>query len=670
MSETAWSSIARVESDRFHFDVAERPSWVEITENAGVIDSRPGRSIRYLLSEWQTRIGDNDVETEAFTRIKYSPVAYAGLQEAAEISIDFRPTYEDLVIHYVKLSRNGGTLNKLNADQVKLIQHERALDRHQYNGEVTALLVLDDVRVGDVIEYAYTIKGRNPVFAGKYFNSFPLGWKVPVDQVSIRILAPAHRQLNSRIYNAEVNASDFESDGYHVYQWTVNKTGAIRDEDNVPGWFNPYPWLQVTEYSNWEEVSDWAERLYSYKEISSAILKNKIASWRRNNANDLKGVQEAIAFVQDNVRYFGVEMGTNSHMPSQPDLTFDRRFGDCKDKSVLLVAILNEMGLKARPALVSTEYSQAIAQWLPSPGVFDHVIVKVEIDNQYYWVDATRVFQRGPLNLRGQPNYGRALVVGGSDKGLEPIRLATDYLPSVDIEERFVAHDFSGTVDFIVTSRFSFGEAESRRRYFSSHSLDEIQAFYLNFYARYYPGLLPTADIQLSDNESLNVFTVTEYYQIPEYWDHRDGRLYSNFHGSGISDYTRLPSTLNRQLPLSISFPLHVSHSAILEFPEDVGFNQLAINEKIDDPSMKFIVQSSYKDRQLRVDYIYDTLADVVMPEDMAVHLANRRRINDNLFYSAWVGDAESLSNQALMGSRYRMPEQRNNQTSINNSHY
>ena len=644
-----WAGVERFESNRNHFDTAIVPAWVELTPLPTRQEGLSGQAIRYLLSEWQTHVGDSDQETTEFTRIVYSPVTQSGVQDAAEISIDFRPAYESLTIHHVSLQRDGRSFNRLDPQQVRLIQQERDIEKHMYNGEVSALMILDDVRVGDVIEYAYSVTGRNPVFAGKFFSSYALGWKAVVDRLAVRIVAPKKRRLYSRSYNVDIEPQQSVEGDKRTYRWQLDNSVSLKSEGNTPDWYHPYPWLQITEYENWRDVSRWADKLYGQDKKLSAALQNKIKTWQQESKDSEGAIARAVKFVQDEVRYFGVELGQNSHMPSRPDEVFERRYGDCKDKAVLLVSILSEMGYKAYPALVSMENNRAVADWLPSPGVFDHVIVKAVIRGDERWIDATRTLQRGHLDQRGQPDFGQALVVGKGSRVLSRMALPDDYLPTVVIEELFVVNDYKQPVEFIVTSRYSHGEAEWKRKYFANERLSDVQDKYLNFYARIYPGVDAVEDLRVTDDEVNNVITVVERYRIPDYWEHKEGRLYSSFYGSTIGDYTRLPRTINRKMPLSQDFPLHVQHSSILQYPEDIEFEDIDDEVVIEDGDMKFIVRSSYKDKRLKVDYIYQALSDAVMPDEIVKHLAKRREVNDSLHFSAWVvDDGEDSSKQAV----------------------
>jgi len=644
----------RFESNRYHFETAAVPEWVVPTplpaKKNGLLS---GQSIRYLLSEWQTRVGSSDRDTTEFTRIVYSPVTESGVQDAAEISIDFRPDFESLTIHNVTLQRDGKVFDRFQPQQVRLIQQERDIEKHMYNGEVSALMILDDVRAGDIIEYAYSIKGRNPVFSGKYFGAYSLGWKVAVDRVAVRILTSKNRRLYSRSYNVDVAQQETIQGDQRIYNWRLDNSKPFKSEGETPNWYYPFPWLQISEYRNWREVSRWADNLYHQDRQLSEALKQKIKSWQQEGRYDEEAIIKALTFVQDKVRYFGVEMGENSHMPSTPDEVFERRYGDCKDKAVLLSAILTQMGYKAYPALVSMENHRAVADWLPSPGVFDHVIVNVTIKGQEYWIDATRSQQRGHLEQRGQPDFGKALIVGKGSRELADIKFPDHYLPSVAIEELFVVEDYDKPVKFTVTSRYSHDEAEWQRQKLADQRPADIQDRFLNYYARIYPGIEVTDALQVDDDQTNNLITVREHYLIPDYWERKEGRLYSSFYGSTISDYTQLPKTINRKMPLSQSYPLQIQHSSILQYPENIAFEDVDNEEVIEDGDMKFIVRSSYKNKRLRVDYIYRALTDAVMPEEVKGNLALRRKVNDSLHFSAWVADTEDESQQAV----YKPPQ-------------
>ena len=90
-------------------------------------------------------------------------------------------------------------------------------------------------------------------------------------------------------------------------------------------------------------------------------------------------------------------------MPRSIEEVLRTRFGDCKDQSALVVALLREMGLEARFALVN-DRSEMTVPYLPSPR-FTHVIVQARSgEGRTYWVDPTfkgLSFPNVPVYLEG-----------------------------------------------------------------------------------------------------------------------------------------------------------------------------------------------------------------------------------------------------------------------------
>ena len=87
-----------------------------------------------------------------------------------------------------------------------------------------------------------------------------------------------------------------------------------------------------------------------------------------------------LEYVQKEIRYTGLEIGLHSHAPNPPKVVLDRHFGDCKDKSLLLISVLGAVGIDAYPALVSSSLRVHVGEILPSPLAFDHVVVFAVID--------------------------------------------------------------------------------------------------------------------------------------------------------------------------------------------------------------------------------------------------------------------------------------------------
>lgn len=94
--------------------------------------------------------------------------------------------------------------------------------------------------------------------------------------------------------------------------------------------------------------------------------------------------------MQQDVRYIFVGLGNGNLTPATAEETWQRRYGDCKGKTALLLALLQRLGIPAEAVLVNNSGTDdGLDERLPNPGMFDHVLVRAEIDGTLYWLDGT-----------------------------------------------------------------------------------------------------------------------------------------------------------------------------------------------------------------------------------------------------------------------------------------
>lgn len=636
---SAQLSAATVVSEQYHYATGPEPDWVMPV-------ALPGRSIAahsedaavaYLVVDKQVRVS-RDGDT-VFRHMAMQALRQDGLTEAAQHEITFNPEYQKLLMHRLVVHRQGRVLDKRDGGFIRLLQREPEMEQQLYVGTVSAVIVLEDVRVGDIVEYSYSIQGSNPVFGQRYFSSHSLSWGVPVARVVRRVLAPEDRPLQVRTYNGAPQPLRRTHGRQREYLWDLHDVAAYVDEGQSPAWYVPQAWAQVSEYPSWDSVRNWALELYDWRGELDPDLTRRLDQWR--GLERKQAVRSALAFVQREIRYFGVELGQNSHRPGDPNEVFARRFGDCKDKAVLLIALLRELGVEAQPALVSSAYNRAVADWLPSPGSFDHVIVMATLDGQRYWLDATRNFQEGTLEHVSAPDYGVALVVDAQIEPLQVMQTRPMEHAALEVEERFIVSGYEQPVTFEVESVYRGAEAEYQRQRLSRNTREELARQYLNYYARRYPGIEAAGPLQVEAEPQDSVVRVVERYRVPDFWERDGDKLYFDLCGDTIQPYTTLPTTVRRHSPLALRFPMRVRHASVLRFPDLNEFDVGAEPEvTVEDDAIRYRQHAVYRSRNLQVVHDYVAKTDAVGADDVAGHLRNLRRINGQRCYSGWVSPA------------------------------
>jgi len=627
----------QVNSDSAEVKIAKEPDWVTNIdlEQLSSTDNSERKIVQYQLVNSQTNITHRPVSR--YNRFVMKPLSQNGLDTVSKIEIDYSPDYEKLIFHKITIARNGQITDRLNVDNIRIIQREEDIDHQIYDGRVSALIILDDIRIGDTLDYSYSIVGSNPVLGDKYYAFHSLGWNVPVDRVSIRLISPGQKKLSIKTQNIKLEPTRNYINGDTEYIWELADIKGIRDEEDYPHWYDPFPELQISEYQSWAEVTTWAEELYGRDFTLNDELNGHIQKIQSKASSSKEAALRALRFVQEQIRYFGIEFGVNSHLPSNPNEVYRLRYGDCKDKTLLLCAILQEMGVKSYPALVSTTYRRGIKDWLPSPGSFNHVIVKIEIGAQEYWVDPTRNYQGGDLESQGFVDYGCALLIGHKDKGLVHMARPAKNFPEINVDERYVVQAFHQPVELTIKRNYTSDMAEYKRRILLETEVEKIQKRNLDYHSSTYPSIKMNGNIEIKDDLDRNELTITEKYSIPDFWKRKYWKIYYRLNSAYIDNYISRPKVIKRTSPLFVLHPIKVRHKITLELPKKVGGKTPEENVKIEDDAVQYSRTAHFDGEVTTIVHVYESKANEVPVKQVSKHIQVLKAIDDATYYASYV---------------------------------
>lgn len=541
------------------FDVRPEPSWVDDghPEMALAIAKNNVRwGIYDILADHQVRAaGASQSQYHRTVRKVLSP---SGVQNASELELDFDPSFEKLVIHHVTIIRKDERTDALEPDEIRVIEKEDDSDDRIYDGERTAILFLKDVRPGDIIDYAWSLEGANPLLGARYTDQFDLSSGVPTRLRRHRLLWPAGKPLQWRGGDPAISMTN----GEQALTWERRDVPALDVEDELPVWYEPWESIEVSEFASWQEVATWANAMFKLDARSKDEVKKLAARITSENATRDARITAAIRFVQDEVRYLGIEMGRNSHEPHQPWETLESRWGDCKDKTLLLVSLLRELGLEAYPALVNTRLQHRLREKLPSPFLFDHVITQVVDRGKTYWVDGTISDQGGTLGTLETPNDQVALIVRAETTALAPV--VTNVQGSTLVEQTYTTTDYAKPVELTVKKTYDGADADAVRSELASLSTEDYAHEIINQLAIDQPKVEASGLPVVKDDRLRNVIVVTAKYRIPELWKDGDWSWYPR----SLSAHLTRPDTMIRTMPLAFEHPLNIRQHVTFNFPD------------------------------------------------------------------------------------------------------
>ncbi|WP_207496210.1 DUF3857 domain-containing protein [Aridibaculum aurantiacum] len=611
---------------------APMPSWVvsnPVNYNVSALEKEAEDGYFDMLFEKQVNVADEVVYIKKALKI----LNESGVENASEVSVGFNPAYQQLAFHAINIKRGNEFIDKLQVKKFKVLQQETDAYRHLYDGNLTALLLLDDVRKGDVIEFSYSIKGTNPILDGKYADFFDMGYSVPVGSLYYRVLSPVTRPLYVESIGGKNDPVVVRKKDNKEYVWSLVDVAPVKIDANVPSWYQAFPLVSVSEYNDWHDVRKWANSLFPTATIG-APLKKKIDAIKSTYINDADRAAAALRFVQDDIRYLGIEMGVNSYKPAEPNKVFAQRYGDCKDKCYLLVTMLQAMGIQATPVMVNSSNKKGIYNWLPSPKAFDHVTVRMTVNGAYRFVDPTNSYQRGPLQFISYPDYQAGLVLADSTVGLTALEAHEP--GKIDVKEIFAAPDKEGTVRLTVVTKNSGSYADAARAEFATNSLSAMQKNFTSFYAAYFEAIKADS-INYKDDEVKGSFTVYEYYSIKDFWQRDKEEQLASFSAYVINSYLKRPKEKTRDMPMYIGYPARYKEFIEVTLPEEWQLEDF--NANIRNSAFSYRASSTVKGNKLLLLYEYETHKDFLSPGEVPLMVAALKQIDEKLGWQVTTND-------------------------------
>ncbi len=586
-----------------------------------------------------------DMQTDVASQTRYHHYAYrflseSGVQESSEQSFKFDPTYQKLTIHRLRIHRDGKIIDRLQDQEIKTLERESRHEQQLYDGRLTSMVLLKDIRVGDVLEYAYSIAGANPIFDGHFSTTQQWRWGGAVHHSRYRVLWPEKEVPPYRMENSDQQPVIVKTSYGQQLVWEQKNSKPVYKESSLPIDYSPYAWIELSDFRTWDEVRQWARGLYHFPEKLPSELEQQIERIKKLPSEEKRALA-ALRYVQDNIRYVGSFMGEHSHKPYKVDTIMNRRFGDCKDKTLLLVILLRELGMQAVPALVETDFRKQIKGWLPSPFAFDHVVTRLTLNGESHWIDPTRSFQRGDsLDKIFLPDYGVALVLDDSKGGLAPIESSGFLNPKIETDEVFTFEDYSGSGKLEVKTDYYGREADRMRTYFSSNSSESIKESFLEYYANDYGGIQSNGEVVGKDHPEENRYTVTESYAIKDFWEKEDeGDDWGAYIiPRGIYDELAAPKRTERRMPYGLAHPRKMEHSIQIILPSKWGDENYA--DKISKNAFEFSYDAVVSGNVINLSYYYTSKKNRVTAKEVPAYSKAIEDAEDSAWYYLEIPDS------------------------------
>jgi transglutaminase-like putative cysteine protease len=612
--------------------IEQQPTWVEsrevVLDSPVPIDEISG-GVFYRLVDNQVKV-ENDGSRVIFSRYVESVVNQTGVERSSQINLDFDPSYQTLHLHSLDIIRNGNRINKTESTNISVVNRETDLSNQIYNGSLSLNMIVDDLQIGDVIDYSYSRVGANPVYKGIFSYSRSINWSVPVQNQFVRILWGKNKPLKVDLTNLDKEVKQSNWNGYKQYQVNLNFEQTINRASQTPDWFDSYAHVYFNESENWENVGDWAEPMYRF-DLNHTSINEVVRTIKNSYSTKDERIVAALKYVQNEIRYFGIEMGENSHMPTAPEQTLKLKYGDCKDKVVVFLSLLAGLEVEAYPALVNTDDTKLLKSLPPGVGRFDHVIATLFHKGKQLWLDPTMSNQFGLLADLYQPNFGYALVLKEGQAELTEMVNVDQYSKIAITETYSVEAGDDADATLAVNTEYYGHEASLFLNRIERDGKAALSEDYEIYYQGFFASLLATAGVDVKNNPTLGITELNEAYTIPKIW-HQNDDFSIDFYPTDIRNAVKKVTEINRTTPLALTFPNKISNNFIVQFSED-GWNFDNETSEEDNEYFKFTEVVEFSDNVLTIRNEYQSKADHVPASKIDDYIEARKRLQDIAYF-------------------------------------
>lgn len=556
------------------------------------------------------------------------------LKSYSSLNITFNPAYETIVFHQIRI-KNGAEIKDI-TKKIFFTEIQRELDLEQniFLGLKTYVSHLENINLGTEIEYNYTILSSNPLYQQHSEIIFQLNFFLPVSLVRYSVINATKNNFRIYRYKTESDFKIVQSGQKEKYELTLENIDAVYLEENMVPWDFPFSFIELSSFRDWEEFGNWITPLYESHEVSSKSLGKYITSLRNLKSDDER-LTEVYNFVCNNIRYQGIEIGSHSIMPHDVSETYEKRYGDCKDKSLLLKYILCQLNFDASVLLVSSVNKKTIADRVPAISCFNHAIVVLEYRNEIFYLDPTVMSQAFTVSNRSEMNWGFGFHV--NEKKITAIESVKNNLYKKNIDLRFKLNGTDAELTVIANSQFH--SATQMSYVLNTQRKEELDGNFLNFYSKLYPTIKPIGQIESEIIPAENLVVTTEKYNIVDFWkvDGQNPRyLLGMFQPNDLYEVLSFPKTGFRKNQYYIPHPVDYTVTTMIIL--DVKMRLKNDSKTIDNSHFLFEFYTSKRGNIFEFTYAYKSKVDVVLVHEFPEYCENLRQVDNMLQYNILKG--------------------------------
>ena len=318
-------------------------------------------------------------------------------REIANVQLPYNSAFEKIKITRARTINKDGTVINVKSNDIRDISPYSGYA--MYSSVKMKVMIMPAIEDDCIIDYEWQVSGKKSIMPPHFW----MGWYYQSREPTVlsrftlevprgsSFKVPTGSSFKNTSYNTKIVPTQTRSkDGKTAtFVWEGKDFGEINPEPYMPPLSEICPWFELSSVNDWNDVAVWYRKLVEPQLKATPEIKQAVQELTKDKTTPMEQAKAIFYWVEDKIRYVGLEFGAGAYEPHSAKDVFDNRYGDCKDQATLLVTMLSAAGIKAYPVLVPVGFKGDTSKRLPSPGMFDHCIAVAEIDGKQVWMDTT-----------------------------------------------------------------------------------------------------------------------------------------------------------------------------------------------------------------------------------------------------------------------------------------
>ncbi|MGA3284699.1 MAG: DUF3857 domain-containing protein [Verrucomicrobiota bacterium] len=432
------------------------------------------KSVRVYQAE-----GTGECQDETFVKV----LTEKGKRDNRTLTMNFMLPYTTVEVAKLEVIKpDGETVPVDVAANSKESIDDSQMAINIYDPNLRVLRVnLPGLNVGDMVHSVERETIERPPIAGEFDDENVFEGVGFIRHITYEVYAPAGRPLKRIALRDEIPGTVTAStqsgtNNTVVYRWEVNNVPRMFDEPSMPPYEMVLQRLLVSTMPDWAVISKWCWNLsLPHLDATTPEMKQTVKELTAGAKTDTDKIKALFYYVSNKIRYMGItpEKDRPGFEPHDVCITFDKKYGVCRDKAALLISMLRLAGLNAYPVLVSV----GTRRDAEVPGLlFNHEIAGVELEKgQIVLMDPTDENTRELLPATDRNQSYLVARPEGDTIRLSPIQppeenmmqiKTTGVLNAEGVIEAKSELSFQGINDDAYRNAFSHMKPDDERRFF------------------------------------------------------------------------------------------------------------------------------------------------------------------------------------------------------------